>query len=388
MTRAPLPRRHYLIGPSGYPNYGDELIAATWLRRLARTEPDAEVWLDTHSPGPAQLLLGDLHPRLRCTDTLWRLCGEAPSDDPWEVASWVQAAVHDPGRAPRWDAGIDLLGRLEVVHLIGGGYVNALWPRHFGLVAGAVAAARRSAARSAMTGQGFVPFPAGAAGLLRSLAERFDVVDVRDDPSAELLHGVPGAERTCDDVFLDPHPATAPTSREFVLCVQSDVGSAPPSALAAQVLDLLRDWKLRPEELAVVEGIPRVDREVFALLEHQLPGAEFHPFRDVWRHGLPVAAGQTWISSRYHLHLTAAAAGATGVAIDVAPGYYTTKHRSLIELGSGWTLVDAAAEKPPQRPSGTGFPPHVLHECAERKRAVAEAVYGAPASRSRRPRTS
>ncbi|NBH07994.1 polysaccharide pyruvyl transferase family protein, partial [Amycolatopsis sp. SID8362] len=133
---APAGRVHYLVGPSGYPNFGDELIAATWLRYLARTEPDAEVWLDTHSPGPAQLLLGDLHPRLRCTDTLWRLCGEAPSDEPGEVAEWVRAAVADPGLAPRWDAGIDLLGRTDVLHVIGGGYLNALWPRHIGLLAG------------------------------------------------------------------------------------------------------------------------------------------------------------------------------------------------------------------------------------------------------------
>ncbi|WP_410631146.1 hypothetical protein [Amycolatopsis sp. cmx-4-83] len=45
-------RVHYLVGPSGHPNFGDELIAATWLRYLAGTEPDADVWLDTHSPGP------------------------------------------------------------------------------------------------------------------------------------------------------------------------------------------------------------------------------------------------------------------------------------------------------------------------------------------------
>ncbi|MFI6306666.1 polysaccharide pyruvyl transferase family protein [Amycolatopsis thailandensis] len=367
-------RRHYLIGPSGFPNFGDELIAATWLRYLARTEPEADVWLDTHSPGPAQLLLNDLHPRLRCTDTLWRLCGEAPSDDPWEVARWVQSAVDDPGLAPRWDAGIGLLGRTDVVHLIGGGYLNALWPRHIGLIAGAAAAARRSGARTAMTGQGLTPFPAGATDLLRSLADRFDVVDVRDDPSAELL---PGVVRTGDDVFLEPHDQPpAAHAREFVLCVQSDIGTFEPSALAARVLGLLRSWEVRPEQIAVVEGIPRIDRAVPALLEHELAGAEFHPFRDIWRHGLPVAPGQTWISSRYHPHLLAAAAGATGLAISVSRGYYTTKHQSLIDLGSGWTSFDAEAGGTPDRPTGTGFPPHVLRRCRESKLSVAKAVYG------------
>ncbi|RSN25613.1 polysaccharide pyruvyl transferase family protein [Amycolatopsis sp. WAC 04169] len=385
-TRAPRPRRrHYLIGPSGFPNFGDELIAATWLRYLARTEPEADVWLDTHSPGPAQLLLNDLHPRLRCTDTLWRLCGEAPSDDPWEVANWVQSAVNDPGLAPRWDAGIDLLGRTDVLHLIGGGYLNALWPRHIGLLAGAAAAARRSGARTAMTGQGLTPFPPGATDLLRSLVDRFDVVDVRDDPSAELL---PGVARTCDDVFLEPpEQRPAAQAREFVLCVQSDIGAFEPSVLASQVLGLLRAWEVDPEQLAVVEGIPRVDRAVPALLEHELAGAEFHPFRDIWRHGLPLAPGQTWISSRYHLHLVAAAAGAAGLAFSVSRGYYTTKHRSLIDLGSGWTSFDAEEGGTPDRPTGTGFPPHVLRRCRDLKRSVATAVYGHQVAEEVRPAT-
>ncbi|MFD9961521.1 polysaccharide pyruvyl transferase family protein [Amycolatopsis sp. NPDC058986] len=372
-------RCHYLVGPSGYPNFGDELIAATWLRHLARTEPDAEVWLDCHSPGPAQLLLGDLHPRLRCVDTLWSLCGEAPSDDPWEVAAWVQEVVHDPGRAPRRDAGIALLGRADVVHLIGGGYLNALWPRHIGLIAGAAAAARRSGGRAAMTGQGFMPCPSGATHLLRSLADRFDVVDVRDDPSAELLAGSAAAYRTCDDAFLDlPEPPAHSRAREFVLCVQSDIGDLEVSTLAARVLGMLRAWRAEPGQIAVVEGIPRVDRAVHVLLEHELDGAEFHPFRDVWRHGVPVAPGQTWISTRYHLHLVAAAAGATGVALSVSPDYYATKHRSLADLGSGWTPLDALSTEIPERPDGNGFPASVMRRCRQLKLSVAEAIYGTP----------
>lgn len=81
------PPLYYLVGPAGHPNYGDEIITAGWLKYLAETAPDATVWVDAHSPGPAQVLLGDLHPRVRFTDTLWRLCWAAPSDDPWQVAS-------------------------------------------------------------------------------------------------------------------------------------------------------------------------------------------------------------------------------------------------------------------------------------------------------------
>ncbi|MGW4524736.1 polysaccharide pyruvyl transferase family protein [Amycolatopsis sp. NPDC004378] len=372
----------YLVGPSGYPNFGDELIAATWLRHLARTEPDADVWLDTHSPGPAQLLLGVLHPRLRCTDTLWRLCAEAPSDEPADVVDWVRAAVGDPGLAPRWDAGIELLGRTDVLHLIGGGYLNALWPRHLGLVAGVAAAARRSGARTAMTGQGLVPVLPGVTGLFRSLSDEFDVADARDAPSADLLNR--GA-CTCDDVFLElPAPMPGREPREFVVCVQSDIGAAAPDVLATRLLDVLRAWDVDPRRLAVVEGIPRVDRTVPALLEAELDGAEFHPFRDVWRHGLPVAPGQSWISSRYHMHLLAAAGGANGLAVSVSRGYYTPKHRSLIDLGSGWRL-SGTDDGPPARPEGGGFPPNVLRRCRVLKRSVAESVYGTDSLTSTEP---
>ncbi|MGH3910802.1 MAG: polysaccharide pyruvyl transferase family protein, partial [Pseudonocardiaceae bacterium] len=68
---------YYLVGATGFPNYGDELIARGWLRYLVEVAPDADVWLDCHSPGPARILLDGVHPRARFVDTLWRLCWEA-----------------------------------------------------------------------------------------------------------------------------------------------------------------------------------------------------------------------------------------------------------------------------------------------------------------------
>ena len=64
----------YLIGTAGHPNYGDELITASWLRELARTFPDAEVWLDSPRPGQASVLFDGIHPGLRCVDTLFHAC--------------------------------------------------------------------------------------------------------------------------------------------------------------------------------------------------------------------------------------------------------------------------------------------------------------------------
>ena len=75
--QAERPRIFYLVSPAGVPNWGDELIVATWLRYLARTHPDATVVVDCHSPGKAAVLLRGLHPNLVVTNTLWDLVERA-----------------------------------------------------------------------------------------------------------------------------------------------------------------------------------------------------------------------------------------------------------------------------------------------------------------------
>lgn len=376
---------YYLVGSTGFPNYGDELVAATWLRHLAGVAPEADVWLDCPEPGNARVLLDGLHPRVRFVDTLWRLCREARSDEPWQVAAWVQRAVHDPGLAARWVAGIELLARADVVHLIGGGYVTALWPERIGLLAGAAAAVRRSGGRAVMTGQGFHPPVPGIAPLLRSLVERFDLVDVRDELSAEVAGGGPALAVTCDDVFLrlaagagDLVDRTAPVP-EFMVCAQCDAGEISRPRLAELVLSTLRTWEARADQVGFVEGIPGMDREVYTLIEHELPGARFYPFSTLWADGLPLAPHQRWLSTRFHYHLLAAAAGASGLALSVHPDYYTSKHRSLIALGSGWGLLDPARRSlDAEAPANGGFPSDVLRRCAARKADLAHVVYPAP----------
>lgn len=361
----------YLVTPAGVPNYGDELIVSAWLRYLARTAPDAEVWVDTHSPGIASVMLSPLHPRVRFTDTLWRLCERAQSDDPWQVSSWVRRAVNNIAMAPQCHYGIELLRSADVVHLVGGGYINTIWSRNVGLLAGVVAAVERSGGRAVMTGQGLVP-SGDAAPLLRSLADRFDVVDVRDNPSAELLGVAPGV----DDAFLglEPDICASEEPPEVMLCLQSDLVEVGLPAVAGAALSMLREWKIAPHDVGIVEGIPGPDYAVYEMIEHELPGARFYPFADIWRDGLPVSPLQVWISTRFHMHLVAAAVGASGVALSIRPDYYGVKHGALTSLGSGWTLLDDLTQVPPQPMSG-GFAPEVADRYQNVKLELADSIY-------------
>ncbi|MDS1115060.1 polysaccharide pyruvyl transferase family protein [Gordonia westfalica] len=386
----------YLIAPTGYPNYGDELIAGTWLRHLARVRPQATVILDCHSPGSASALMGDAHPNLLVVDTLWQLTNYAADSDtepdaPW---SWVARAVLDSGLAPRLTAGIDLLHSATTIHLLGGGYVNTVWPHHVSLLVAAATISGRTGAKVVATGQGLVPTvdePAWTA-MVTALGA-FDIVDVRDTASAEALDGGVGARHSGDDAWLALHrpqqaiyrdegPADTPGHGSgVVLCLQSDLtekftgpGGSGVDALAAFVNDTLDAWEVPGSAVTVIEGIPGHDYEVPFRLGSRLDGARILNFRDVWRDGLPAGQGNTWISTRFHPHLIAAAAGDSGVAIVPMPVYYSTKHRSLVEAGSAWAVADSGYTIP-DRPTAGGFGTAHRERAIDAKVATALDIY-------------
>lgn len=382
----------YLVAPAGHPNYGDELIARTWLRHLARVRPNATVVLDCHSPGTATTLLHDAHPNMLVVDTLWQLttyAADAGQQDPWE---WVSSAALDSGLAPRVTAGIDLLHSATTIHLLGGGYLNTVWPHHVSLFAAAAAVARRSGARLAATGQGLVPALQGRArAALTDAFAAFGIVDVRDTASVDVLDGAVAARHSGDDAWLAlhrPRPplyrTDPPAERGVVLCLQSDlterfVGprATGVEALADFVHATLDAWDVPGSAVTVVEGIPGHDNEVPYLLGPRLAGATVLNFRDVWSGGLPAGHRNTWISTRFHPHLMAAAAGDPGVAVVAMPGYYSTKHRSLIEAGSDWTVVDSGTPVP-DRPDGHGFDAVARERAVAAKLATAIDIYPVP----------
>lgn len=384
--RGPGRRILYLVSPAGMPNYGDELIARAWLEHLARVRPQDEVVLDCHTPGQAALLLRDAHPRLTCVDTLWRMIALARENArPGPVWEWCAHAAATLGAEPRIDEGVDLLHRADTIHLLGGGYLNGLWPHHAALVTAVAAVSERFGSRALASGQGLMPQPEGAAGeAMREAARRFAVFDTRDRQSFETLAGAPGASQSGDDAWLTVREPSGPAGGGgVVLCLQSDLTRyftsgvhAGADAVAHWARRVLDAWQVPGDQVTVVEGIPGEDRVAYDRLGERLAGARFVPFRELWHHGLPAAAGQTWLSTRFHLHLKAAAAGASGVAVATEPGYYEVKHTSLVEAGSRWTVV-TDGDTIPSRPVAGGFDPAHRLAAVESKGCLAERLYPA-----------
>ena len=360
----------YLVSTAGHPNYGDELIARAWLDHLATTQPDRDVWLDCPHPGRAAHLFAGTHPRVRFTNTLWELALGSESHDPVEDAGRVARLVRDLG-SPRFDPGLLALRDVASIHLLGDGYLNSMWHDNLGLVAAAAEVHRAFGIPAFATGQGLMPADERHQEWLRTQLGAFEVFEVRDRESADVT----AQEVGLDDAFLAlavDRPAfdDAVTSPDRMVLVQGDLRAWDDDAAIASIVS----FAAQGGTVGAVEAIPPDDARYL----DAIPGDKrFYPFGHIWADGLPARPAQRWLTTRFHIHLMAAAAGAAGTVLSGQAGYYDVKHRSLLDLGTGWNLVaagtdlsDASAE-PSVDP---GFPARA-RELAARKRALAERIY-------------
>ncbi len=329
--RGPLEGPLYLVSMASYPNFGDELIARRWLEHLARHRPEDEVWLDCRHPGTASALFGGIHPRLRVTDAVFRTVEDSLRGSRRTVEDIITSLG-----TPLYDAPLLALREAGSLHLLGGGFVNAVWPENDLLVEAMRVAARLSGAPLIATGQGLAPF--GPETL-----QGFDHVSVRDAPSAQRL-GIP---QGVDDAYLverAPAPErSAPT--ELVLCVQSDaVDGGAFERLIGHVRRTVEASGIPRERVRYVEALPGGDFAGCERLQDLVAEDGFVPFTRFWRGEFAPAAHQIWLTTRFHHHLVAALHGARGIALSAKTGYYDVKHGSLVEGGSRWRIQDGTGD--------------------------------------------
>lgn len=393
----------YLISPAGVPNYGDELIARSWLRWLAEAEPDSDVWLDCINPGRASVLFGGDHPCLHVTDTTWQIVWEAQRiaglEDHGRQAELVEGWLRHLG-TPREDLGIMRLVSADTIHLLGGGHITgAVEANHALIPLIAATASGIGGAGLLATGLGVAPWDEDERlSILRSSLASFSHVGFRDAKSlrvAGLGEGVASLDH--DDAWLsflpqcssgvlsspsgsadgageaaggpggwvdgtwrDGGEERAYAARAFVsmnaFCVPDASRADEAASRVAAALEA--SGISRDETIAMVEAIPPEDAAFLPAMDRAWGGdVVLLPLSLLWRRGLPGGSDAVWMASRYHLHLMAAAAGARGVALLGGGGYYANKHAALLAEGTGWSSLslgesDGAEEAlPPESPA-------------------------------------
>lgn len=338
---------YLLIGAVGGPNFGDEAIMFAWVKTIHRWQPNASIWCDGYNIANVKLALtGKGATSIDADESLW---GFVQTIDERFVWSPVDSYPFNAREKLRNIAQSLRAKNVGIIHVIGGGYLNALWRKNYLLLTIARWLAYQIGARLVATGQGLVPIKDGDVPQLKAILGQFDYVDVRDRSSWRLIRDLGGrASRSGDDalLFFDVGglPIVRTANPELIICLQNDLFDglgASNQLLNAEVCHYIKSNGIK--RIAFIEAMagdfisPTV-HQTELLLKHGIS------WRSIDRHqllidGLPFHKCSIVITSRYHPHFFFALTGMRGCAV-ASNSYYMVKHCSVRRYGSNWPIHD------------------------------------------------
>lgn len=341
-----------LVGANGGPNFGDESIMRAWIAFIKQARPDVKIYCDGWN-------LNGLHKILDCEaevinplGSFWGRVWRQKFDN--KSVEWLQVEenLYDKEFYGECQEAINILKAHNIsnIHLIGGGYINNIWPQNYMLILLAVLAKRYLKAKIFMTGQGLCPPLSDFADSLTKGFSELDHVDVRDNESAQLL-GSSGAVRyshTGDDALLYFSGAIRPpvrllSQKALVLSLQNEL--FPGNITARDIIspELVRFCK--KFNMQKIIYVVSMQGDVFSpdlatissLNDAGIVFETCDPF-ELLQNGMPVSQQGLMITSRYHSHFFAALSETPGIAL-CANDYYNIKHLSVRAAGSQWPII-------------------------------------------------
>lgn len=368
---------HYLIGGSGIPNYGDELIASAWIAFIEGKHPTDSIVLDVKNR-KASMEIVRSGPNVTHVSSLKDVAHTKSASDVWGNIRRGLGFIDNNGfkkyekAAPLRDA-MDDLGTF---HVFGGGYINTRWPAAAFYLGLGVAVKEKTGAKLFASGLGLMPWLPPETEAERELAARvaeaFDVLEVRDQASADAF----GAPITAglDDVFLLPTPqrqAGLPPTLHISLTFAEKNWEGFADRLVGHVA---QTYAPAFQRVTFWNNAP--DKDAFALkkVREAIPQVEVIEIGDLVNAPLPFGEDDAMVTTRFHPHMMAARAGIPGLYRQ-GNSYYMTKHGSVALLGSGMKPVEMK-NLPNVLPTDRG----TLHardaELRAQKLALAERIYG------------
>lgn len=334
MTHVREPSRRpvfYLIGCAGLGNYGDDAIARAWIHTIQARHPDAEIVLDCYDVAHAR----ELHP------------GHTHVEHAWTFVREHFRIQHLPWRAkPRYTSKVNryldaissqLPKRIDKLHIVGGGYLNDIWRKNYGLLNFASALAARQGIRPTASGLSLNPISPKSIDRLSTLVPhefaQFDLRDPLESVNDQELAWSRHASQTGDDLFhfFQQSPPTYIEDRSHPvlhICAHTEK-----TGQACPVNDLLR--VLSEHGKTFLQQHPNgriVCHEFYPGSDlRQLTGLEItthHPFSSIWQQGIGVNTQDRFVTTRFHFSMALGLAGIEGVNI-LWSDYYRQKFDAL-----------------------------------------------------------
>lgn len=359
----------FLVGGAGVPNFGDELIVDGWLRWYTRQRalPAAHVTVSGSSAAVLRRLFAARYPGLHTTDAMVsdrpKLTENSTFDD--YVAAGYRFLTD------KANAGSSLARQLpdiDIFHMHGGGYLNAVWPRQGFMVGVGRAAKELTGCRLVATGLGLGPLDdLTTEGSATELAfSAFDLLEVRDGWSHDFLtrnrlHADPVLG--LDDAFLQPITSEERQGATLHVSLFDD-------KLSHDIVERLDHGTVGSYDHHVFWACTRTDVSAYRRLLDRFPFFRLKTTVDLLE-ALPLSDVNHVYTQRFHPHLVLARTAAQGMFFS-GSGYYDTKHGSLVTLGSPFIAGSADALQL-ETERGSAMAAHDAENLA-RKRALAEQI--------------
>ncbi|AVH75298.1 polysaccharide pyruvyl transferase family protein [Weissella koreensis] len=343
-------KHYYLISTAGYPNFGDEQIVRNWLAFFKKNHAHDQITLDVPFPARSSLLFKDEFPNINFVDTIWNLiyAGDdagATLEDPVTLIHLLE------GDAPRDFMGIENMKSADEIHLLGGGYFTTDRPEFnrtylfFPILT--YLKSLNPSLKLITHGLGLTPISNNyKIELETNYLSEFNYVGVRDKESAKIK----GTTLELDDVFMS-HKLNAlriddqKDNPDILLVLKPINDQEKLKVFLNQLIQYLETEKNKNKTIGILEFMVPIDNWLFfepylnaiPTIKQRLT---FFGFWDIWTKGIPYKKDQEWIVSRFHAHLIGSILKVKGSIFIESDQYYQTKQQSLLELGTGWQLIE------------------------------------------------
>lgn len=335
----------YLIATAGYPNFGDEIVLRGWLKFITDRVHNTEIWIDCHSPGMLNHLFYNEFPNVHFTNFVWDIILSYAENNANESLEFGKLAWNEYKLI--WERQSYMKSALlesDIVHIIGTGFLNNIWAKHYGILSFvAYAPYKKNQIKKIISGAGLMPLNLEILDNLTIVLNKFDKVDLRDKMSFETLLLSKNIQdkkltMTGDDSFLLKLNPSKRSNSIIGLCIQGDFwNDAEVEFLIDSIVTYVNQLKINGEfSIRFYELIPGIDRKFYKNLQSKLDIEEYRDFKTNFEEGLDVSSHDIFISSRFHLHLLASRLGAVGFWLSAHESYYDIKHNSVQECGSNW----------------------------------------------------
>lgn len=346
--RSPRQRVFCLVGACGHGNFGDEAVLRAWLRKLGEAFPGSAVHVWGFDAGTISRLHSNWRLELKPSPLLWNLAESFQSRGllPHEI---TPGDLFDAERLPTLGdqlarlALFEALRECELVHFIGGGYLNDLWLQPQFALAIVAAALKVFGKPLVLTGQTIGPLGPASIERFGVLLRGANEVELRDRTHCEELRACGCAVREgADDAFLERPAAPAsnlqPGRPRCLVCIQNQfLSESEYQALAAKLSQLIvRLHAARPDlEVQALELSPRdgdgvICNALSSALAGRGPKIQLVNFDELWRRADEIFRGDNAVAigTRFHFALYCARAGMPVVSL-VLNDYYAAKHAGL-----------------------------------------------------------